>query len=281
VVLVFFSFSSRIEHYAMPIFPPFALLIGIILSPENLLHSPADSRRQRSVARGFAILGTFGGIIALLLAGLLIWFNALFSGESLSHAATARLHAYRYYFAPLFEMPPDILDRLKIPFAGTCVLLAAGLLGAWWMNRRHFRKTAVMILCFMTVGFCFFAFQSLGICEAIISSKQFGQRLNQLYRPGDCAVVLGDFETANSVNFYCPAILHVYGGTAAVLGWGLTYHDAPEVVFSRSRLDEKWNGPDRTFLLGPEDQIPALGLRSAHTIMQSGGRIMLCNQPVP
>jgi 4-amino-4-deoxy-L-arabinose transferase-like glycosyltransferase len=278
VLLVFFSLSSRIEHYSMPIFPPLALLIGLALSHEKPSSPSVDLRRQRSVARGFAFLGILGGILVLLLIAAGVWLSGWFSGQSLSHAATARLHAYKYYFAPLFDMPPDIISSLRTPFFGTCAALAAGLFGAWYLNRRNLQMAAVMALNLMMAVFCLFAFQSFGICEEILSSRQFGQKLNQIYRPGDSAVVLGDYETANSINFYSPLILQVHGGTAALLQWGMRYPDAPELTLSRAKLEEKWNGPQRTFLLGPEDKLRALGLQHAYSVMRSAGRLLLCNR---
>jgi 4-amino-4-deoxy-L-arabinose transferase-like glycosyltransferase len=274
VILVFFSLSSRIEHYSMPIFPPLALLIGVVLSPQ----SPWEATSRRSVARGFAFLGILGGLVALLAIVGGLWMGLWSSGQSLSEAATVRLHAYKFYFAPLFEMPPDVLDRLKTPLAGTCCVFAIGFIGAWWLNHRGRRLSAVIVLSLVMAGFCFFAFQSIGICEDILSSRQFGRKLNQLYRPGDTAVVLGDFETANSINFYCPMILHVYKGSAALLQWGMRYPGAPKLLFSQALFEKQWQGSQRTFLLSPEDQVSSLGLKAAYTILRSGGRVLLCNQ---
>ncbi len=278
VLLIFFSFSSRIEHYSMPIFPPLVLLVGLALSLESSFGTATESRRQRSVSRGFAFLGILGGIFALLLIAAAVWFSGWFSGPSLSHTAAVRLHAYKYYFAPLFDMPPDVVKGLIAPFLGTCAALAAGLVVAWWMNRRNARLSAVIVLNLAMAAFCLFAFQSLGICEGVLSSRQFGQKLNQLYRPGDLAIVLGDFETANSMNFYSPHTLHVHGGSAALLQWGMRYPDAPDLLLSQAQLQEKWDGPQRAFLLGPEDKVKALGLQHAYTLLRSAGRILVANR---
>lgn len=123
--------------------------------------------------------------------------------------------------------------------------------------------------------------QSLGVCEEILSSKQFGRRLTQLYRPGDYAITIGDFETANSVNFYSPIPLDVYGGTAAVLQWGLRYPDAPTRILSRPDLEVRWNSSQRTFLLGPDSRITTLRLGQSYPVMRSAGRTLVCNQPLP
>jgi len=94
-------------------------------------------------------------------------------------------------------------------------------------------------------------------------------------------VVVGDFETANSINFYAPPVLRVHGGTAALLQWGLRYPDAPKVLLSRNELQGLWESSHRAFLLAPIDQLPALGLQPAHPVLWSGGRTLICNLPVP
>jgi hypothetical protein len=65
-----------------------------------------------------------------------------------------------------------------------------------------------------------------------------------------------------------------------LLQWGMRYPDAPTIRLSDATFDEKWNGSTRTFLLSPEDQIPALRLRSSQVILRSGGRVLLCNQKI-
>lgn len=281
VVLVFFSISSRIEHYALPAFPPLALLIGMALAPENRLDLAADSGRQRWVARGFSFLGILGGVIGLLLlTAALIWWGGRFNLFRLQDFAAGHLRAYRYYFAPLFDMPAHILARLQTPLAGTGLALSIGLPGACWINRRGGRMCAVLVLAVTMMIFCVLAFQSLGFCEEILSSRQFGQRLNTLSRTGDTVIAVGDFETANSLNFYCDVPLEVYMGTAAVLEWGLRYPDAPARILSGTDFAARWEGLNRTFVLVPDSQIGSLQLKKACVVLKSAGRSLICNQPV-
>ncbi len=275
-VLVFFSFSSRIEHYALPIFPPLMALAGMALSAARLNEPRSDSPLRRSVSRGFAFLGILGAAAALVLLVSILFLDEWFSRYAT--AETARLHAYKHYFAPLFEMPPGIISELKIPFYGTCAAIAAGLLGSWWANRRGLRLIGVVILNLMMGAFCLFTVQSFGICEEMISSRQFGEKLNELYCPGDSAVVAGDYETANSIAFYSPFSLQVYQGTAALLHWGMQYPDAPPITLSTEELKDQWAGPQRVFLLAPEDKIPAQSLAPLFEVMRSAGRVLLSNR---
>ena len=139
---------------------------------------------------------------------------------------------------------------------------------------------AIMALSVTMMAFSLFAFQSLGICEEFLSSRQFGKALNRIYRSGDEAIVVGDYETANSLNFYSPVKLHVYGGTAAVLEWGLRYPDAQVQILSRAGLESRWNSARRAFLLCADDEVPGLPLDKAYVVLESSGRTLFCNQPV-
>jgi len=275
-VLLFFSISVRLEHYLMPIIPPFAILFGAALSLEGLQAKLA----KKTAARGFAFLGILGCMAALLLiiGGLWLTFGAFGDAEQFSNAEPAHLHAYRHYFGPLFEMPPEIIIRLKTPLVGTLLAMALGFIGAWILARRGRRIAAVLFINLTMTGFCFFAWQSVGICEGFISSRQFGQKLNELYMPGDAAVVFGDFETANSINFYAPLPLYVYNGTADLLKQGLTYPESPQIILTPASFAEIWEGENRTFLLAPEASIASLELHAAWPVLRSSGRVLLCNQ---
>ena len=275
-VLVFFSVSSRIEHYSMPIFPPLAILIGTALSYESV----AGRHAKKTTARGFAFLGLLGVAAALMLVagGLWLAFGDFGDAGQAQAGASARLHAYKYYFAPLFEMPPEIVEGLKTPLVGTLSAITLGFIGAWILAQRGRRAAAVLAINLTMAGFCFFTWQSIGICEGFISSRQFGQKLNELYRPGDAAVALGDFETANSVNFYAPVPLYVYNGSAALLTQGMSYPDAPQMLLTPTSFYDMWGGNGRVFLLAPEDQLHSLKLKSAWPVLSSYGRVLVCNQ---
>ena len=311
IVFVFFSVSSRIEHYSMPIFPPLAILVGVALSVEGLATkraektaAPARKFNEVSTASpslrapcihacfrrlatksheisgpGFAFLGILGSLAMLMLitGGLLLAFGVFGDIGQSQDPDSARLQAYKYYFAPLFEMPPDIVARLKTPLMGTLTAIAMGFMGAWFFARRGRRIAAVLAVNLTMAGFCFFTWQSLGICEGFISSRQFGQKLNELYRPGDAAVVLGDYETANSVNFYAPVPLYVYNGSAALLTQGMSYPDAPQMLLTSTSFSKMWEGNSRVFLLVPEDRLPGLELQPVWPVMRSNGRVLVSN----
>ena len=281
VVLGFFTFSSRIEHYSLPLVPPLALLMGLALAPEEFLDAGAQLRRTRWVNRGFAFLGVLGALIGLAMLGAFsLWLMGDWGVQGSPGDMARHVRAYDFYFAPIFDLPPQMVAQLRAPLLGTCLVFSLGLSCAWWMNRRGRRMPAVLLLSAVMAVFCLFAYQSLGVCEDAISSRQFGQALGRLYQPGDAAITVGDFEAANSVNFYAPVPLQVYGGTAAVLTWGLGYADAPPCVLTKDEFESRWNGPQRTFLIVADHQIAGLHLSHNFEILHSAGRTLLCNQPV-
>jgi 4-amino-4-deoxy-L-arabinose transferase-like glycosyltransferase len=281
VVLGFFSFSSRVEHYSLPLIPPLALLVGVTLFSEKLDDAQLQRRHSQWIARGFSFLAIIGVAIGLAFCAMLALSMMEGRGAQPDAGIQARhIRAYSFYFAPIFDLPPQIVEHLRQPLLGTCLAFSLGLLGAWWVNRRGWRMQAILVLSAMMAAFCLFAFKSLRVVEDALSSKQFGLALARLYKPGDCAVTLGDFEAANSINFYSPVLLEVYRGTAAVLDWGLRYPDAPQLILSKSDFELRWNGARRTFLLLPDGQIDALHLNHRSLVLRSGGRTLFCNQPV-
>ncbi len=269
VVVVFFSASSRIEHYAMPVLPPLALLVAV---------ATASGNREAWTGRAFSALAVLGCLIALALLGMLLhWTTAVWRG---SGGAGAHVRAYQYYFAPVYDLPAEVRARLVGPLVGAGTVLSLGLLSGWWLNRRRHFRPAILALGATVGAFCLFAYQSLGICEGMLSTRQFASAIRAVAREGDRVVVAGDFETANSLNFYTDLRLEVYGGTAAVLQWGLRYPDAPKIILSRDDFEKLWSGPARVFVLAADERLPSLALGSCQVLLRSSGRTCLCNQPL-
>ena len=277
VVLCFFTLSSRIEHYSLPVLPPLALLLGIALSPGVRSDLLRDQSRQIFANRGFALLGILGGIVAVItVSGALAWLAGW--TPDLTAGPSEHLQAYKHYFAPLFELSPQIAFNLKAPLLGTALVASLGLVSAWWINRRGWRIQAILVLTGMMMAVCIFVFQSLGVCEEVLSSRQFGKKLNGLYRPGDRVIALGDYETVNSINFYSQATLDIYQGTAAVLSWGMKYPDSTMRILSKEDFELCWKGPARVFLLLPDTHLAEIP--SYHLVLQSAGRALVSNREI-
>jgi 4-amino-4-deoxy-L-arabinose transferase-like glycosyltransferase len=280
VILGFFSFSSRVEHYSLPLIPPLAILAGIALFPKNIEDAQLQDRHERWVSRGFSLLAIIGAIIGLALCAGLAVSLAGEKAQPYLGLEARHIRAYNYYFAPIFDIQPQIVEQLYPPLLGTGLVLSLGLPCAWWVHLKGRRMAAVLALSVIMAAFFLFAFSSLRVLEDSLSSKKFGLELARLYRSDDCVITLGDFEAANSINFYSPVLLEVYRGTAAVLDWGRHYPDAPQLILSKNEFESRWNGTMRTFFLVPDREVDALNLKHSWLVLSAGGRTLLCNRPI-
>jgi 4-amino-4-deoxy-L-arabinose transferase-like glycosyltransferase len=248
VILGFFSISARLEHYAFPVLPALSLLVGVALSRID------DSRAVKGAFRGLAVLG-----VAILAAGVGagIWLVA--AGHGFKNAAVGRPGIlYETDFSILADMPATILWSLIKPAAVTVVSLALGFLAALWLETHRRRMQAVMSLAAVMMVVCGMIHWSLIICEDLISSKKFALAVAREARPGDHLVVVGDYESANSLNFYEPLRVEVVDGVAYALLPGMKYPDAPRVVLTQQEFEAAWHSDRRVFALVPKAQLGQL-----------------------
>jgi hypothetical protein len=99
---------------------------------------------------------------------------------------------------------------------------------------------------------------SLSICEDFISSKKFALKVAQEAKPGDHLVIVGDYESANSLNFYQPLDVEVYDGLAYALVPGLKLPGAPSVILTKEKFSSLWQSDARVYALIPKDRMAEL-----------------------
>lgn len=243
VVLGFFSVSDRLEHYAFPALPALSLMIGVSL---------ARNGEDKSALWGFRALAALG-ILALAAAiGGGFWINAGRGFQSGAEGLADRLSDTD--FSILADMPPSLMSSLLLPAAVTAVAMAVGFAAALRFEARRRRVAAVLSLAVVMAVVCGMTHWSLIICEDLISSKKFAEAVAQEARPGDRLVVMGDYESANSLNFYQPLRVEVCDGTAYALIPGLKYPDAPKIILSMEEFQTVWQSADRVFVLVPKSR---------------------------
>jgi 4-amino-4-deoxy-L-arabinose transferase-like glycosyltransferase len=249
VILVFFSISGRLEHYAFPALPAFFLLIAAPLSREG------ESKSILWAFRGLAIIG----ILALLIGGTGIWHIA---GHGFKVAATGpanRLTETDYSL--LAELPPEVISGLTKPAAVTIIVMAIGFGIALWFETRRLRKQAAISVAGVMMVLCGMICWSFNICEDVISSRKFGVAIAREARPGDRVIVADHYESANSLNFYEPLPVEVFSGEAYALIPGMAYPDSPKIVLTPQEFQSAWQSQTRIFVLGSERRLAELNLR--------------------
>jgi 4-amino-4-deoxy-L-arabinose transferase-like glycosyltransferase len=266
VILGFFSISGRLEHYAFPVLPALSLMVGLALSSEEA---------TKAVRWGFRALAIFGGAVLTAATAAGIWYFA--AGHSLGSAGAIRTGiVYETDFSILADMPANIVAGLLKPAAVTIFALPIGFLAALWFERRRRRMHAITSVVLVMMVVCGMIRWSLGICEDYISSQKFALAVASEAQAGDHLVVVGDYESANSMNFYEPLKVEVVDGVAYALIPGMKYPDAPKVVLSREEFEKLWNSHERVFVLVPKDRLGELKPEGT-TMLEVLDRVLIRN----
>lgn len=267
VVLGFYTISARLEHYAFPVLPALSLLVGLGLGRTD------DNRAVKWGFRGLAILGA-----AILTTGLgaILWL--VVAGHGLVNDAGVRTGVvYETDFSIMAEMPAAIRQELLKPAAVTLLSMAIGFLVALRLETRRRRIQAVISIAAVMAVICGMVQWSLGICEDMISSKKFALAVGREARPGDHLVVVGDFESANSLSFYQPLRVEVFDGVAYSLIPGMKFRDAPRIILNAREFESLWRGGERVFALVPRSRLSELKLGGAE-MLQVMDRVLVRNR---
>jgi hypothetical protein len=249
VILGFFSFSARLEHYVFPAIPALSLFVGVAL------HKNEESKSVSWAFRGLAILGILLVIIGAV-AG--IWFAA--GGDFGSLLTNQSDRAGSTDFTILANMPLEIILELIHPAWITITSIALGFGIAFWFEVHRRRIHALMCVAVVTAVIFGMTHWSLRICEDLISSKKFAQAVEREAHTGDRLVVVGDYEAANSLNFYQSLQVEVVDGVAP------TFPGDPGVVLTKREYLAVWRSSERVFVLAPVERIEEFAPEGAKVI---------------
>ncbi len=281
VILVFFSFSTRQEYYAVPALPALALLIGGWLQKEDA--SPAASNLRRS--------GRFGSMVLLLLAVgvfaaamfLLVQSKSMPPDSDLADLLKKNPNEYALALGHIFDLTPRALGLFREPLAIFSIALLVGTLLNVLYRRRNFAQAGNWVLTIMMVFVLFAVHQGLVLFSPILSSKKLADAIEQEYRPGDVLVVNGTYEDASTLNFYTHQPIHIVNSRdEGNMYYGALFPDAPAIFEDDASLRTLWKGPKRVFLWVEEGNVPLFVRQSgSYHLAHSGGKLILMNQALP
>jgi 4-amino-4-deoxy-L-arabinose transferase-like glycosyltransferase len=265
VILGFFSLSTRLEHYVFPALPALAIWVAVALN---------QSGNGKAVLWAFRGLALFGILVFVFGVSAGVWIAG--QGGLDYTAAGPKDRLSETDFSILAEMPPSIMENLFKPAFVTIFALTLGFGIALWFESRHRRREALLSIAAVMVVVCGMTHWSLNICEDLISSKKFGLAIARAAEPGDRIVVVGDYESANSLNFYQPLQVEVTQGRAYALIPGMQFPDSPPIVLTMDAFRSAWHSGDRVFALVPESRIRELKL-PGHEMMRVLDRVLIRN----
>ncbi len=281
VILLFFTFSTRQEYYALPALPALALMIGGWLQQED--DSRLDSAQRRGGRVGSAALLLIGVLVFVAAMFLLVQSESVAAGSDLADLLKKNPNEYALSFGHIFDLTPRALGLFRIPLATFAIALLVGSALNWLYRRRGFASIANWVLTFMMVFVLFAVHQGLVMFSPILSSKKLADAVEQEFRPGDVIVSYGTYEDASTLNFYVRQPIHVVNTrTEGNLYGGSLFPDAPGIFDDDASLQALWKGPRRVFLWVPEGGEPDYIRQSGgYLLARSGGKLILMNHLVP
>ncbi|HEY5177948.1 MAG TPA: glycosyltransferase family 39 protein [Terriglobales bacterium] len=281
VILVFFSFSTRQEYYAIPALPGLALLIGGWLQQEE--ESPAASKLRRNGQIGSMVLLVLSVVVFATAMFLLMQSKSMPADSDLADLLKKNPNEYALALGHLFDLTPRALGLFRGPLATFSIALLVGTLLNLLYRRRNFAQAGNWVLTIMMVFALFAVHQGLAIFSPILSSKKLADAIEQEYRPGDVLVVNGTYEDASTLNFYTRQPIHIVNSREeGNMYYGALFPDAPSIFEDDVSLQALWKGPKRVFLWVEEDNVPLFIKQSgSYHLARSGGKLILMNRVLP
>jgi len=278
VILLFFSFSTRQEYYAVPALPALALLVGGWLQQEE--ESATDSRLRRAGRIGAVALAILGTLAFAATIFLLAQSKSTPTGSDLADLLKKNPSEYALAFGHIFDLTPRALGLFRVPLATFGSALFVGSMMNLSLRRRNSAAAANWALAIMMVFVLFAVHQGLVMFSPILSSKKLADAVGQEFRPGDVIVSYGTYEDASTLNFYVRQPIHVVNTrTEGDMYYGSLFPDAPKIFDDDASFAALWKGPQRVFLWVEEDNVPPIVRQSAsYQLARSGGKLILMNR---
>ncbi len=274
-VMVFFSFSTRQEYYALPALPPIALMIGGWLAGEEKC-SARDPQRVagRRIALVLFLLGAVGSVLAGFLA---IRAQPLGPGVDISTLLTQNPGEYALSLGHLLDLSTRTMGAFRLPLLLTAIALAAGTLVNLIARSINMIRIGNYALAAMMVVFLIAAHMALVTFSPALSSKVLADAIQPRIKAGDVVEINGEYEAGSTLGFYLRRQVRILNGRSSDLWYGSFFNDAPHLFDDDASFRQLWSGPQRIFLWTEQDHVPPLP-EPAYAIAHSGGKEILSNQ---
>jgi hypothetical protein len=276
VVMVFFSFSTRQEYYALPALPPLALMIGGWMDREENCSAGGPLRiAGQRIAVVLFVLGATGGLLAAYLA---IRAQPPAPGMDISSLLTQNPGDYALSLGHFLDLSTRTMSVFRLPLILTAIALVAGTLANLMLRFNNRVRMANYALVAMMVLFLAAAHMALVTFSPVLSSKALADAIRPRLQAGDVVEIHGEYEAGSTLGFYLQQQVRILDGRSSDLWYGSFFRGAPQLFDDDASFQRLWSGRQRIFLWTPMDQVPTLA-GPAYAIAQSGGKEILSNRP--
>ena len=274
-VLLFFSFSTRQEYYALPALPPMALMIGGWLAAEE---DAAEIDALRVAGRRISLVLLFFGIIGAAVAGFFAWQGKPPApGTDISTLLSQNPGDYALSLGHFLDLSTRAMGAFRVPLLLTAVALLGGTAVNFIFRRQGRIQLANGALAGMMVLFFVAAYLAFVTFSPVLSSKVLADAIQPRLQPGDIVEINGEYEAGSTLGFYLRRQVRILNGRSSNLWYGSFFRDAPRIFDDNASFLKLWKGPQRVFLWTELDSVPALP-GTVCVIAKSGGKEIITNQ---
>lgn len=287
-VLVFFSFSTRLEYYSMPAYPAIATLIGATVS--GLLHAKRRSGERVPDARPHwkrrpGLVGACAGMFVvgcLALAGMfaLLALAQPRTGPRLPLIDPDSPYSV-FFFSPILDLSREALRTILVPAVGVATTLFAGTLLALIFSARFSPRLALLVLVVASVAILPWLHRCTGVFEDDFSSRSLARVLQKNAGPNDLVVVDGQFELHSSLAFYLARPIAIRGGRQGYLEYGSRYPDCPPLFLTDAQFAQLWHTGARVFYVARQGRPLPDGGASCRRLAISDNQVLVENATPP
>lgn len=270
-ILIFFSFSSRLEYYTMPALPALALLAGAQCAAS---WEKARSGGRQWPGRVLAAVGALAGV-ALIVAAVTVSAGAPESWLRLKDNPDL----YVYYLGHLFDLTPESLLALRLPMLTAAVGLGLLIPLHYFLRKSEAKAASLalgMVVFFLAANVAFVIFAPR------LTSKAVADEINRRANDQSDIVIDGEWSEGSSVSFYTHRVLYLHNGRSTTLEYGSRYPDAPPVFPNDDDVKRMWNDADRRVFLvtfaAKQAKFDALIPEHKYLLFRYGDKLLYSNR---
>lgn len=268
-ILVFFTFSTTQEYYTMPCYPAFALLLGsaMALNGENIW-----------LRYGTKFLAILTGFCAVAAGTILFLDRHVPTPGDISSALTSHPAAYTLALGHLEDLTLRSFAYLRTPLTLAAVAFLLGAIGAWFLKTRR----AYLAIAMMMVLFIHAARIARAVFDPYMSSHPLAVALEKA--PAGKLIVDDQYYAFSAVFFYTNRSALLLNGRVTNLEYGSNAPGAPDIFIHDTDFQKLWLSHQRCYVVAYESALPRfnrlVGADNLHTVIQSGGQMLLTNEPL-
>jgi hypothetical protein len=251
----------------MPCYPALALLLGSAMAAEG-----------GWVRWGTRVLSAILACCAIAAGTLWFMTRGLATPGDISSALSQNPGAYTLSLGHIEDLNLNSFAYLRAPLLAAALAFLIGTMGTViGTGKRAFLTAAVMMVLFFQA-----ARMALVVFDPYLSSRPLADAL--LRAPEGKLIVDHHYYTFSSIFFYTNREALLLNGRFNNLVYGSYAPGVPDIFLDDAQWRKLWLGEERYYIVASETARTRLeklvGADRLHALAESGGKLILCNQPV-